>query len=173
MYSKKILTAAVAPLLLVMGCEGLSHTDNGALAGGGIGAVTGAIIGGATGHAGAGALIGGGVGALAGAAVGHSEDKAEQRAMAEAQARAVTLPQIAQMTQQRISDAVIINQIRASGSVYNLSSNDLVWLKSQGVSDAVITEMQATAYRYPPPGMYVAEPPPVEVGVGVGFGHRW
>jgi len=168
MNAKLVLSAVVVPVLFVTGCSGLSHTDNGALAGGGIGALTGAVIGGATGHAGAGALIGGGVGALAGAAVGHEEDKAEQRAVAAAQARAVTPQQVADMTHQNISDAVIINQIRASGTVYNLSSNDIMWMKQQGVSDAVISEMQMrSAYSYPQQ-VYVAEPvPPVAVGVGI------
>lgn len=173
MSAKRILAIAGVPLFFSVGCSGLSNTDNGALAGGGIGAVTGALVGGATGHAGAGALIGGGVGAVTGALIGHSEDKAEERAAAAAQARAVTLQQVAQMTQERISDAVIIGQIRASGSVYSLSSNDIVWLKSQGVSDQVIGEMQATSWRYPR-AVYSPDPmPPVAVGVGVGVRGRW
>jgi len=167
MNTKLIVGSAASALLFITGCDSMSHTENGALAGGGIGAVTGALVGGATGHAGVGAAIGGGVGALAGAAIGHSEDKAEQRAIAQAQARYLGLADIAQMTQQHISDAVIINQIRATGSAYNLSANDIYWLKSQGVSDAVVAEMQATAYRYPQ-AVYVADPAPVAVGVGVG-----
>ncbi|HEV3263553.1 MAG TPA: glycine zipper domain-containing protein [Gemmataceae bacterium] len=180
MNKKWLLTAAVLPLALTCGCEGLSHTENGALAGGGIGAVTGALIGGASGHAGGGALIGAGAGALAGGLIGNSADKSEQRAVAAAQARQLGLTDVAQLSQQHISDTVIVGQIRSTGSVYRLSSTDIVWLKENGVSDYVINEMQATAYRYPhrvyTERVYVAEPPPVDVGVGVtyvGGGGRW
>jgi hypothetical protein len=189
MNVKRWVGGAVLPALLACGCEGLSHSENGALAGGAIGAGTGAVVGHALGNTGVGALAGGAIGAVSGALIGNSVDKSEQREAAAAQARMVTLPQIAQMTQQSISDPVIIEQIRATGSVYQLTPNDIYWLKSQGVHDAVITEMQATATRYPARvytaapvygdgGVYVvdpAPPPPVSVGVGVGFvgGRGW
>jgi len=186
MNKKWLMTAAVLPLGLACGCAGLSHTENGALAGGGIGAATGAIIGGATGHAGGGALIGAGVGALTGGLIGDAADKSEQRAAAAAQARQLGLTDVAQMSQQHISDAVIVGQIRSTGSVYRLSPTDIVWLKQNGVSDYVINEMQATAYRYPHrvytaapvygEEVYVVDPPP-PVGVGVGVTYvgrgRW
>jgi hypothetical protein len=99
----------------------------------------------------------------------------------------LSLVDIAQMAQQHISDAVIIGQIRSTGSVYRLSPPDIQWLKENGVSDAVIMEMQATANRYPrrvysatpvyTQPVYVVEPPPppppVGVGVGVGYVGRW
>src|SRR5204862_53648 len=59
----------------------------------------------------------------------------------------LSLPEIAQMAQQNISDAVIIGQIRSTRSLYNLAPPDIQWLKSQGVSDAGGMEMQATATR--------------------------
>ena len=182
MNKKWLMTAAVLPLYLACGCEGLSHTENGALIGGGIGAGTGAIIGHALGHTGGGALIGAGAGALAGGLIGNSADKSDQRAAAAAQARQLGLTDVAQMSQQHISDAVIVGQIRSTGSVYRLSPTDIVWLKQNGVSDYVVNEMQATAYRYPgrvytaapvyTEGVYVAEPPPPPVGVGVTFVER-
>ena len=60
-----------ALLVLGGGCQSMSNTDRGTLAGGGIGAATGALIGSATHHAGAGALLGGAVGAIAGGLTGY------------------------------------------------------------------------------------------------------
>ena len=89
------------------------------------------------------------------------------------------------MAQQRVSDDVIISQIRTTGSVYQLSPTDIVWLKQNGVSDPVVQEMQATAVRvrgypggpvYAVPAytpVYVVEPPPPPVAVGVGFGYGY
>jgi hypothetical protein len=165
----------------------MSNTEAGAGAGGLIGAGTGAVIGNATGHTGAGALIGAGVGALSGGLIGHAVDESEKR---EAQLAAASAPrplsiaEIATMAQSHVTDDVIISQIRATGSVFYLSSQDIIWLKSQNVSDAVVQEMLATPGRVPrryytatpvyPAPVYVVEPdPPVRVGVGFGFGGRW
>ena len=71
---REFLTEVLAALMVVaiFGCEGqpLSTCEKGTLAGGGLGAATGAIIGAATGSPGAGAAIGGllgtGTGFLAG-----------------------------------------------------------------------------------------------------------
>lgn len=58
------------------GCVGTGpNTQQGAVAGGALGAVTGAIIGNASGHNGlAGAIIGGTVGAIAGGTIGNNID---------------------------------------------------------------------------------------------------
>jgi hypothetical protein len=160
-----------AALLLACGCESLSHTENGALAGGAIGAGTGALIGHAAGNTGAGALIGAGVGALSGGLIGHAVDKSEERQAVAAAQGQLGVTDVVQMTQQHISEGIIINQIRTSGSVFRLSATDIEWLKQNGVSDGVVAEMQATAYRYPrrvyaSDPVYVYEPPPPVVGVG-------
>jgi hypothetical protein len=178
MKTTRLIGAAVLPTLLACGCSTLNHTENGALAGGAIGAGTGALIGSVTHHAAGGALIGGAVGALAGGAIGSEKDKEEKRAIAAAQRQALSLAEVAQLSQQHYSDAVIINQIRTTRSVYHLSAGDIQWLKSQGVSDPVVMEMQATAVYYPrrvysaapvyAEPVYV-EPPPPPVAVGVGF----
>lgn len=191
---------AVAPaglsVALTVGCASMTPTEQGILGGAGIGGVTGAVVGHALGNTAAGAAIGAGVGGLSGGLVGNAVEKSEQRQ--EARLAAATAPRgplgltdVAQMAQQRISDEVIISQIRTTGSVYQLSPTDIVWLKQNGVSDAVVQEMQATAVRprryaaapvYAVPAytpVYVVEPPPppVAVGFGVGFGgpcrHRW
>jgi hypothetical protein len=164
----------------------MNNTESGALGGGVIGAGTGALIGAATGHAGAGAAIGAGAGALAGGLIGNSQDRAEARhkqAMAEwaAQNPPLTLPQIVQMVQSHNSDEIIIHQMETTRSYYNLTPEDITYLKSQGVSDRIIYVMQsrraggtATVVQGRP--IYVVEPPPpppVAVGVGIGYRGRW
>lgn len=59
-------------MFLVASC---GTTEGGALAGGALGAGTGAVIGHQTGHAGEGALIGGAVGAVSGGLIGHELEK--------------------------------------------------------------------------------------------------
>lgn len=180
----------IASLLvcLATGCSSMSNTDKGAIGGGLIGAGTGAAIGHALGNTGAGAVIGTGVGMIGGALTGNAIDKAEHKAeVAQAQAdaavaaRQVGMTDVVSMAQQHISDPVIIQQIRSSGSVFHLSANDIGYLKANGVSDRVVMEMQATATRpvvrpvYGRP-VYVYEPPPppppVRVGFGVGYCHH-
>src|SRR5580704_9988554 len=118
-----ILGGLAIPLAFICGCSTMSNTEAGAGAGGLIGAGTGALIGNATGHTAAGAVIGAGVGALTGGLIGHSEDEAEKKAAAARAAGMLGLTDIVQMSQSRVSDSVIIAQIRASRSVYRLSTN--------------------------------------------------
>jgi hypothetical protein len=190
MNVKRLVAGAVLPALLACGCSNLSHTENGALLGGGLGAATGALIGKATGHTAGGALIGAGVGAVSGGLVGNavekSEQKAEAKAVAQAQAQAqLSMGEVIQMAQNHISDDVIINQIRTRGTVFYLSAQDIVMLKQNGVSDRVVAEMQATATRVPrrvysatpvyTQPVYVVEPPPPPPVVRFGYTHygRW
>ena len=179
-------TLCVAGLLTAVaasgGCETAAGT--GAAAGGAVGTGVGLLAGrGCPGAGLVGGLIGAGAGALGGAAVGAAhEKKAERVAAAEVAARAPSLTDIVTMTQQAIPPEQIINQIRTSGVVYTLNSQDVVWLNQQGVNGAVISAMQATAYRAPGRVRYVAapvvqpvyvvEPSPPPVAVGVGFGIR-
>jgi hypothetical protein len=177
MKTTRWLTVALLPSLLACGCQTLSNTESGTLGGGVLGAAIGALAGGPR-HAGAGALIGGAAGAVTGGLIGNAEDKREK---AHAAAVAATfagpqhLQEIAGMAVNHISDDVIISKVRSSGLIYRLSGSDITYLKTYGVSDAVIVEMNATATRYPrpvygPAPVYVVEPapaPPVSVGVGV------
>ncbi len=174
--------------ILSSGCQSMNNTEGGARAGGALGAGIGALAGGPR-HRGLGALAGGLIGAGTGAIAGNAVDRSERRhaeaaAAAAASARAnppLSLQDIAQLTASRTSDTVIINQIRTSNSVYQLSGQDIVWLKNQGVSETVIAEMQATAYRpvrqvytavpvAQPVYVVPAGPPPPAVGVGFTFG---
>jgi hypothetical protein len=174
MYRKQLV---LVTLLCTCGCAGMNNTQAGAVGGGAIGAGIGALAAGPR-HALPGAAIGGLLGAGTGALVGHAEDNAEKRA-ADARAAALANPplsleQIAQMAQNHTSDYIIINQIRVSGSIYQLTADQINWLKAQGVSDAVVAEMQATAVRYgyaQPRRVVVVEqpppPPPPSFGMGV------
>jgi uncharacterized protein YcfJ len=173
--------AALSAALLSAGCDSMSNTDKGLLGGAAVGGVLGTVVGAATGHPGAGAAIGAAsgavVGGVTGAAVDHEEHKAAvQQAVAEQQRKALTLYDVAVLTSQGTSDAIIINQIRASGAVYSLTAADITYLQQNRVSDAVIAEIQATAMRPPVQRVYVVDPygpPPPVVGVGVRVGHHW
>jgi hypothetical protein len=157
---------------MAAGCDTAAGT--GALAGGALGTGIGALAGGR--HSGtaalAGGLIGAAAGGLTGAAVDASkEKKAEQAAQAAVAARAPSLEDVVRMTQQGVADNQVIDQIRTSGAIYHLTADQLIYLNQNGVHQAVIGELQATAYRtprrvfveQPPPVVYVepAPPPPV------------
>jgi surface antigen len=174
----------------------MSNTGKGALAGGALGAGTGAIISKATGgNAGPGAVVGGLIGAVAGGAIGNEHDRREKEALfdrarqAEDRAAAAStqlgMGDVMQLAKDGHADDVIINQIRTTNSTYQLSTEDLRMLRANQVSDRVIVEMQsrrADAPRHPryvavpggPPviyaparPIYVVSPPPPGFHVGV------
>lgn len=60
------LMVPVVALAFLVGCDGMSHTEQNVLGGAALGALGGAAIGSISGEAGAGALIGAGVGAVGG-----------------------------------------------------------------------------------------------------------
>jgi outer membrane lipoprotein SlyB len=162
------------------GCESMNNTDKGVLAGGGLGAVAGALAGGPR-HAGAGALAGGVIGAVAGgltgAAIDHSEKKQAAREAA-LRTPPLSLEDVVKLTSSGASDEVIINQIRSTGSVYQLAAEHIIWLQNNGVREPVIREMQATAARpprvvYTAQPVYVVQPAPPPPPVGVGLGVTW
>ena len=86
-----------------------------------------------------------------------------------------------QMTQNSVAEENIIGQIRASRSVFQMTPQDVIWLKQQGVSDRVVNVMQASTHR-PMRRMYadgvvvepvyvVPQPPPPPMPVSVGFSY--
>lgn len=185
-----LLTAAV----VITGCETPygtpDRTATGALAGGAVGAFSGAVIGGR--HAGEGALIGGAIGAITGGLIGHSMDQEEQeRLRAEApqtyvrveQRQPLAVADVKAMVNAHVSDDVIISQIQSTRSVYHLSAADIIDLHNSAVSEKVIQYMintQSTVATAPPTSYdvdTVSEAPPAPqtdtVVVAPGPGYVW
>ena len=68
------------------------------------------------------------------------------------------VPDVLKLAQAHVDDAVIVAFIGNSGTIYNLTSPEIVYLHEQGVSDQVVTTMldqrtkvQETAARTAPP----------------------
>ena len=51
------------------------------------------------------------------------------------------VPQVLQLSQAKIGDSTIVAYIQNTGTIYSLNASEIVYLKQQGVSDAVITTM--------------------------------
>jgi hypothetical protein len=165
----KTLVNLVLLLVIVAlgtGCRSPYYADRGALFGGLSGAGIGAAIGNASGNTGAGAVIGSALGTITGAAIGDSIDADLARSRAEIEAKmgrqlsgATTPEDVIAMTRAGLSEEVIVTHIRASGVSRPLGVNDLIYLRDQGVSDAVVRTMQqtpqpqiaASAYAVPVP----------------------
>ena len=153
------------------------RTGSGALAGTAIGATSGALIGGRSGRGGEGALIGGAIGLLTGSLIGHSMDQdAKARLRAEApqtmarvdQGQPLAVADVKAMVKAKISDEVIMTQIRNTHTVYRLSAPDIIDLNEAGVSqkltefmiNTATTSAGASAPAAQPQTVYVAQPPP-------------
>jgi Bacterial type II and III secretion system protein len=133
----------------------------------------------------AGAAVGAGAGALVtrgnpveqpasgpfGGAVGADQDRRDERkaavlAAVNAQpARQMTLEEIVQMAQVGQKDAVIIGQINNTGSVFQLTADDLNYLHQQRVSDTVINYTQSRRLVAVPPVCIYPAPPPNAIHV--------
>jgi surface antigen len=150
-----LLTAAVT----LAGCQAPSgrtdRTATGALAGGALGAATGAIIGSQGHRAGAGAAIGGVLGAVTGGIIGHAMDEQERERLSRQAPRTLEhidrgqplgLADIKALAKSGISDEVIISQIRASRTVYRLTTAEIIELRDAGVSNRVIDFMINTPH---------------------------
>jgi surface antigen len=161
----KGLAAGVLLMAGTTGCETMSNTAKGGLIGGGVGTGVGAAIGSASGKTGQGALIGGLAGAALGGLVGNDVDsqekKAEKAKLEAAQYSAARPPlsidDVRQLAAGGTSDDIIVNQIRTTGSTYNLGAGDIQYLTQNGVSNRVITEMQNSRNRPAPPPRIIRE----------------
>jgi outer membrane lipoprotein SlyB len=172
-----IFMAATAAVVLT-GCVNPDGTQNntgsGALAGGAIGAASGALLGGR--NAGAGALIGGAIGAITGGLIGNSMDQEQQeRLRAQApqtyvrveQNQPLAVADVKALAQAKVGDDLIISQIRTSHTVYHLSAADIIDLRNSGVSENVINFMintpstiGGTTEVSPEAATVVSAPPP-------------
>jgi len=61
------------------------------------------------------------------------------------------LQEVVKLTQAKMSDDVILQYVKNSGASYNLSADDILYLNSQGVSQAVISALLASKSSAPAP----------------------
>ncbi len=170
------ITLLVAIGALFSGCQTAGpYTRNGGLAGGLTGGAIGALAGAPEGKALEGALIGAAAGGVIGGALGNSVDHqvAQDRAFyngvqQQALANAVSINQVVSMSQSGLDDQLIVNQINSNGVARRLTADDLVALKSSGVSNNVISAMQTARPAAGRPGTFG---PPRHPGVLVE--ERW
>ncbi len=160
------LSAAV--LLGTVGCEQLPGTpgQQGAAIGGVGGAATGALVGGEH-HRLLGALLGGAVGAGGGYLIGANKDRImghEQGAAEDAVRRAqehpatpqealnaptadlngdgfVTMDEVAAMKRAGLSDQQILDKMRATGQVFELTPDQQAYLRNNGIDQYVIDQI--------------------------------
>lgn len=167
-----VLAAAVAGNT---GCSTMNNTEKGALGGGAIGAGLGTLVGAATGNPKTGAVVGGLVGAGAGGLIGNDMDRkdardaavrrdaaAQQASQQYAADQPTRLAEVVELSKRGMGETVILNHIRTNRMSFNLSVADLDYLKSNGVSDRVIAEMQ-TGPAAPPTVIRTAAPRTVVV----------
>ncbi|MDD2689217.1 MAG: YMGG-like glycine zipper-containing protein [Candidatus Omnitrophica bacterium] len=143
-----ILFLCAGLALLTLGCQGSqTRSGEGAVIGGLLGATAGGIVGHQSHHGLEGAAIGAAAGALTGAIVGGQIQKPGQPAQTTgttvaANPNQMTILQIVELSKQGANENVIIDKIRLSNSKFNLTSDDISYLKQQGVSQNVINAMQ-------------------------------
>ena len=158
----------IALLIGGMGCKQLPGTkgQQGAAIGGLSGAAIGAAVGGSE-HRLIGALLGGAIGAGGGYLIGANSDKilnrdsesareaaqrAERSPATASQARNattadinndgfVTMDEIVALDQAGLSDAQMIERLRATDQVFELTQVQQDYLRNHGVSNAVIDEL--------------------------------
>lgn len=151
-----------------LGCQNLPGTpgQQGAVMGGAGGAVAGAAIGGEH-HRLLGALLGGALGAGGGYLIGANKDRITGNDTAGAQAAVqnaqshpatpamamnaptadlngdgfVTMDEVAAMRQAGFSDQQILDKMRATGQVFELTPDQQLYLRNNGVSQYVIDEI--------------------------------
>lgn len=192
MNKMKILVGSI--LMLGCGCSTMSNTDRGVVGGGLIGAGAGALVGAALKNPAAGAAIGGisgaAIGGLTGAAVDNAEARGHAKGVydlqtaqaAQAAQKRMSVYDVITLTHNHVSEDVIIQHIYTSGSTFQLTAQDILTLKQNGVSDRVVQEMQKRQYQplavAPAPMVkhvtviHQPPPPPPPVSFGIGFYSR-
>ena len=131
-----LLMMCLSIVSLNLGCQTTkSRAVEGGVIGGAVGATAGGIIGHQSGHGGEGAGIGAAVGAVTGAIIGSQIAKPQQTT------NQMTTQQIVDLTKQGTSNDVIIDRIRQTNSKFNLTAEDIKYLRQQGVSQQVIDVM--------------------------------
>ncbi len=147
----KTMTAAVAAagiVVALMGCDTMGeNTKTGALGGALVGSVAGGVIGHQSGHGVEGALIGGTVGALGGGLIGNSIDQKRTKEQILSGKEKLGISDVIVLAKSGMTDDAIIAKIAETGSVYNLSVEEVTALQKEGVSNRVINYMMGTAKK--------------------------
>jgi hypothetical protein len=202
MHARILALAMTALAAACGGCSSMNNTEKGVGIGGALGAGTGLAIGAATGNPKTGAAVGGLLGAGIGGLAGSEKDRQVQErrdlqqanavatAQAQAQQQRMGLTDVVHMCQQGHDEQVVINQIRSTGSTFQLSAADLDFLKTNSVPTRVIVEMQnakgtpvvvqpsrpvvireqpTVIYRDPPPVVIYERRPPPPPGMFIGY----
>jgi hypothetical protein len=134
-----VVVASVA----LMGCESMGeNTKRGAVGGGLLGAIAGGVIGHQSGHGIEGAAIGAGAGALGGGLIGDSIDSKKTTTVVTGEKLGIS--DVIALSKSGLSEGAIITKISETGSVYNLSVEEIELLRKEGVSAAVINFMMST-----------------------------
>jgi uncharacterized protein YcfJ len=148
MRTTVLYISVVVVSLVFLGCESMGPNSK---KGVGVGAILGSVAGGVVGHQSGrgveGALIGGAVGGGAGGMIGSGmDDQHIQQAKASHMSNVaqISILRIVEMTEKGLPDSVIIDEIKTSGSVYDLDMATIQYLKNQQVSDLVIDYMMKT-----------------------------
>jgi len=151
MSKKDISFSAVCLVLAItvftLGCESTGeNTKRGAIGGALLGSIAGGVIGHQSGHGVGGALIGGTVGALSGAVIGDKIDTREARNKEQilTSGEKLGISDVIVLAKSGIGDDAIIDKIAKTGSVYNLSVEEIEILKKEGVSNRVLNYMMDT-----------------------------
>jgi len=130
-----------------VGCESTGeNTKRGAIGGALLGSIAGGVIGHQSGHGVEGALIGGGVGAVTGGLIGDRIDTREARSKEQilTSGEKLGISDVIVLAKSGIGDDAIIDKIAKTGSVYNLSVEEIETLKKEGVSNRVLNYMMNT-----------------------------
>jgi len=74
------------------------------------------------------------------------------------------MEEIVRLTQAKMTDEVLVNYVKTSGKTYSLSSDDLLYLNSRGVSQPVLDAMLLASGGVAPAPPPASEPPPAPAG---------
>jgi hypothetical protein len=80
------------------------------------------------------------------------------------------LQEIVKLSSEQMSDNVITNYVKNSGKTYNLSADDIIYLKNQGVSQGVISFLLQTSSSAGNTAPQTAPPPPPDATASSGSG---
>lgn len=136
--------------VFAVGCESTGeNTKRGAVGGALVGSIVGGAIGYQTGHPLAGAAIGAGAGALTGAVIGDKIDtrNARNKEQIMTSGEKLGISDVIVLSKSGLNDDAIVDKIAKTGSVYNLSVEEIEALRKEGVSTRVINFMMSTTKK--------------------------